>query len=85
MNPQCQELVNLLLDFVDGALPPDRDAEFRRHLCGCIPCYVYLETYHATIKLTRSLPQCEMPKEFEERLRQMVGSFDNAEESGNAN
>lgn len=74
MNPQCQELVNLLLEFVDGTLEAHRDEEFRRHLCGCLPCYIYLETYHATIKLTRTLPKCELPKEFQQRLERMLQS-----------
>ena len=72
MNRQCQELVDLLLEFVDGTLEPEREAQFRRHLCGCLPCYVYLETYHATIQLTRTLPKVEMPKEMEDRLRAMI-------------
>ena len=72
MTKQCQELVSLLLEFVDGTLPAEREEEFRRHLCGCIPCYVYLETYHTTIQLTRTLPKCEMPKEFEEKLKAML-------------
>lgn len=72
MNKQCQELVDLLLEFVDGTLAPEREAEFRKHLCGCLPCYIYLETYHTTIQLTRSLPKVEMPKEMETRLKAML-------------
>jgi anti-sigma factor RsiW len=72
MNPQCQAMVQLLLDFVDGTLEAEREAEFRAHLCGCLPCYIYLETYHATIKLTRTLPKCEMPMEFKMRLKAML-------------
>lgn len=76
MNRQCQDMVNLLLEFVDGTLEAERDEEFRRHLCGCVPCYIYLETYHATIKMSRSLPACEMPAEFAERLKAMVVKSD---------
>jgi hypothetical protein len=72
MNPQCQEMLKLLLDFVDGTLEHDRDEEFRRHLCGCLPCYVYLQTYETTIRITRSLPKCQMPKECEQRLLAML-------------
>ncbi len=72
MNPQCIEMVKLLLDYVDGTLEPDRSEEFRHHLCGCLPCYIYLETYQTTIKLTRTLPKCEMPPEMAARLKAMV-------------
>ena len=81
MNPQCQAMVQLLLDFVDGTLEPAREEEFRRHLCGCLPCYIYLETYHATIKLTRTLPKCEMPKEFELRMKAMLDEEQKASRS----
>ncbi|CAN5132574.1 hypothetical protein BH11PLA2_BH11PLA2_41950 [soil metagenome] len=72
MSHKCTEMVNLLLEFVDGTLPPDRDDEFRRHLCGCMPCYVYLQTYQETIRITRTLPKCEMPPEFAMRLKKML-------------
>jgi anti-sigma factor RsiW len=74
MNPQCREMVDLLLDFVDGSLPPEREREFRRHLCGCVPCYIYLETYHTTIRLGRALPDCDMPPELEHRLKALMAS-----------
>ena len=73
MNAACREIIDLLIDFVDGDMPPDRRAEFERHLCGCLPCFVYLETYQATIRLSRALPKCEpLPPEFERRLWAMV-------------
>jgi len=72
MNPQCLEMLKLLLDYVDGTLEDDRSEEFRHHLCGCLPCYIYLDTYQATIRITRSLPQCVMPPEMAARLLAMV-------------
>jgi anti-sigma factor RsiW len=72
MSHQCTEIVSLLMDFVDGTLPPDREDEFRRHLCGCMPCYIYLETYQETIRRTRSLPDCAMPPEMQHRLESML-------------
>jgi anti-sigma factor RsiW len=73
VNAVCVEIVELLIDYVDGDLPEDRRAEFERHMCGCLPCFAYLETYQATIRLTRALPRCEpLPPEFERRLRAML-------------
>jgi anti-sigma factor RsiW len=73
VNTVCREVVALLIDYVDGDLPPDRREEFERHMCGCLPCFVYLETYQATIRLTRALPRCDpLPPEFERRLRALL-------------
>lgn len=50
----CRDLVEFLLDYTDGTLPPDRRAEFDRHLrdCGC--CTNYLASYRLTIELGRA-------------------------------
>ncbi|MFM9996866.1 MAG: anti-sigma factor family protein [Phycisphaerales bacterium] len=47
----CRELSEFLMDYVDGALPPDRQREFDRHLAVCPSCVVYLDSYKATIRL----------------------------------
>ena len=73
MSMVCREVVELLIDYVGEELQPDQVALFERHLCGCLQCFAYLETYRATIRLTRSLPKCEpLPPAFEERLRRML-------------
>lgn len=73
MNSACQEIIDLLIDFVEGELSPERQEEFQRHMCGCMPCFVYMETYRATIRLTRALPKDEpLPQEFAVRLQLML-------------
>jgi anti-sigma factor RsiW len=47
----CRELVDFLNDYLDGALPPRRRAEFERHLEACPECVSYLESYRETIRL----------------------------------
>lgn len=75
MNPVCRQMIELLIDFVDRTLPPDREAEFRQHIDECPPCFVYLETYQVTIRLTRALPKDDpLPSEFERRLRALVAA-----------
>jgi anti-sigma factor RsiW len=75
VNAVCIEIVELLIDYVEGELPEERRQEFERHMCGCLPCFVYLETYQATIRLTRSLPKsAPLPPEFEKRLKAMLAA-----------
>lgn len=44
----CQELVELLTDYLDGALPPDAHADLARHLAGCEGCTAFLAQLEAT-------------------------------------
>jgi len=45
----CQELVELVTDYLEGALPPAECARFEAHLTGCDGCTRYLEQIHLTI------------------------------------
>ena len=51
----CTELVDLLLEFTGGDLDDAQRAVFEQHLCGCATCIVTVETYQATIVVTRAL------------------------------
>ena len=65
----CREIAELLLDFVEGELPPQMAEHIQQHLEWCPPCVTYLETYRATIRLTRQLPAEPLPEALKERLR----------------
>ena len=51
----CQELVELVTDYLEGALTPEMDDRFERHVGKCDGCNVYLEQMRLTIALTGSL------------------------------
>ena len=65
----CRQLVELLIDFLDGELPEERRRHLEEHLQFCPPCLTYLETYKVTIQLTRRLPDTPPPPELLERLK----------------
>jgi anti-sigma factor RsiW len=48
----CQELVELVTDYFDGALDAATRAEFDAHLAVCPGCVTYLEQMRTTIRLT---------------------------------
>jgi anti-sigma factor RsiW len=56
----CRQLVELLIDFITGELPPEHQQRIEKHLRECPPCVTYVETYRLTIQLTRRLP-CQPP------------------------
>jgi anti-sigma factor RsiW len=65
----CRDLVELLIDYLDGDLPEERRRRIELHLQMCPPCLVYLETYQATIRLTKRLPCAPPPPQLLERLK----------------
>jgi|1186.fasta_scaffold551790_2 anti-sigma factor RsiW len=53
---RCQELVELLTDYLEGALPADEVAAVEAHLARCPGCEHYLEQMRATIAALGSVP-----------------------------
>jgi anti-sigma factor RsiW len=50
----CQQAVELMSDYLDGALPRRQRRRLERHLADCDVCTEYLEQLRATIALTGS-------------------------------
>jgi anti-sigma factor RsiW len=48
-NLTCQELVELVTDYLEGALSPEDRARFERHLGVCDGCSRYVEQMRLTI------------------------------------
>jgi anti-sigma factor RsiW len=48
----CQELVELVTDYFDGALPPGDRARFEAHLDECAGCARYVEQMRTTVAVT---------------------------------
>ena len=51
----CQALVELVTDYLEGALPPTARAQFETHLAGCPGCTAYLDQMRKTIALAGRL------------------------------
>ena len=52
----CVELVELLTDYLEGALPPDEVAAVEAHLEVCGACRAYLAQIRATVDALGSVP-----------------------------
>lgn len=57
----CQELVNLVTDYLDGVLPPGWTAAVQEHLSGCDGCTNYLQQIRATVELLERLDADAQP------------------------
>ncbi len=51
----CRQIVELVTDYLDGALPRADRRRFERHLAGCPHCTAYLAQMRETIRLTGRL------------------------------
>ena len=51
----CRELVELVTDYLEGALEPDDRLRFDEHLADCPGCTSYVEQMRETIRLTGRL------------------------------
>ncbi len=49
----CQELVELVTDYLEGALTPDLLEAFQEHISACGNCAEYLRQVRSTIALER--------------------------------
>ena len=57
----CQELVEIVTDYFEDALPGSERARFDAHIAGCDGCTAYLEQMRTTIALTGRLRADEVP------------------------
>jgi anti-sigma factor RsiW len=66
----CQELVELVTDYLEGALPPAERARFDAHIAGCVGCRRYLEQMRQTIATLPRLTEETIQPEAREALLQ---------------
>jgi anti-sigma factor RsiW len=59
----CQEVVELVTDYLDGALPATERRRFERHLAGCPHCTEYLAQMRETIRLAGRLTPEDLTQE----------------------
>jgi anti-sigma factor RsiW len=51
----CREVVEILGDYLEGAMVPDDRARLEEHLADCDGCAAYLEQLRVTIRLSGRL------------------------------
>ena len=64
----CRELVELVTDYLEGALPPDERRRFELHLTLCPGCAVYVRQLGATLRSAGRLTEESLSGEARERL-----------------
>ena len=66
---ECQKLLGVISEFVDGNLDADICAEIERHLVECADCRIVVDSLNKTIYLYQTTSQqVTVPDEVRERL-----------------
>jgi anti-sigma factor RsiW len=66
--PTCQELAELLTDYLEGLLTPAERASFDRHIAGCSNCTLYIEQMRLTIAASGRIHADDIPPGVREEL-----------------
>ena len=74
----CQELVELVTVYLEGALSADEHARIERHLETCQGCRTYVEQMRQTIALTGRLTVDDVSPEAELALLEAFRSWHRA-------
>jgi len=67
----CQELVELVTEYLDGTLSPMDRARFEEHLAVCPYCRTYLEQMQQTISAVGKLTEESIAPQTREELLQL--------------
>jgi anti-sigma factor RsiW len=64
----CQELVELITDYFEGALPPHERQRFETHLTHCDGCTNYVEQIRILLRLSERLTETMIPSDARREL-----------------
>lgn len=71
----CNELVELVTAYLDGALDPDTRARFDSHLVDCDGCENYLQQFRETVRTVGKITDDELDPAFRNRLLDAFKDF----------
>ncbi len=58
----CVDFVELVTDYLEGALPVEQVLIIEHHLAFCAPCVDYLDQIRATMRATGALREQDVPE-----------------------
>jgi anti-sigma factor RsiW len=64
----CQELVELVTDYLEGSLSRRDRRRFEKHIAGCTNCSEYVAQFRETIRLTGTLREQDISRDAADEL-----------------
>jgi predicted anti-sigma-YlaC factor YlaD len=71
----CQEVVELVTDYLEQALLPEMQAQFEKHVADCPGCDTYIEQLQQTIMMLRKLSAQSMFPETKQELLEIFRNW----------
>jgi len=71
----CRQVVELMTDYLEGALSPAERARFEEHIAGCDGCRAYLQQLRTTRRVLGRLADEPVPAEVERDLLEAFRSW----------
>lgn len=68
----CHEVVEIITDYLEEALPPQDRRRVEEHLAICEGCTAYVEQMRETIRLSGMLTEDQIP---EDKKHQLLDAF----------
>jgi anti-sigma factor RsiW len=65
----CASGVDLLMDFLEGVLPPEVEAALEEHVAGCARCAAFVTSYQTTPRILREATAAALPADVEASLK----------------
>jgi anti-sigma factor RsiW len=64
----CQEVVELVTDYLERSLPAEQASLFEQHINFCDGCIAYVEQMRATVATVGQVREEDVPPEVKDRL-----------------
>ena len=74
-NLSCQEVVELVTDYLEQALLPEKRIQFEEHIVDCPGCLTYIEQIQQTIVMLRNLAKQPMFPETKQELLEIFRNW----------
>ena len=71
----CQEWVEVVTDYLEGALPPRLQKAVAEHLGACPHCREYLEQMRKTVAMSRELQANDVPSDVVDALARAFAEY----------
>ncbi len=72
---RCISGVELLMEYLEGALPSDARTAVEAHVAGCQRCVAFIASYQAAPRIIKEATVMEMPADLQASLLAAVRSL----------
>jgi anti-sigma factor RsiW len=66
---RCEDLVGIIIDYVEETMDPLLREEFERHMSDCESCLAFFKTYQKTRELIKETSCDDIPQEVQLRVK----------------